>query len=200
MNPLPDEGEEYEAMMAQQAEYPGAGYSASAHEPQHVPPPVHAPAMRSLAAAESAAPMPPAPPPQLVVPQPFPPTVAPAMTVEAQTRGHMLGVTTIASGLGMLLGVRLGGGYGAVAGSLFAGAVVNAYRAATYARRGGPSGKREAAISGTYAVIAAGLGGYVIYKFRPGMAPRTATPNEREDGPSCLTRNEARSCGIRAII
>lgn len=200
MNPMPEEGEEYEAAMAEQAEYPGAGYGPPPVPAEVRQAPAAAYAARPLSAVE-AAPASPGPMPMpLPVPQPFPQTVAPSITIETETRGHMLGVTTLASGLGMLLGVRLGGGYGAVAGSLFAGAAVNAFRAATFVKRGGPQAKREAAISGTYALLAAGLGGYVVYKFRPGMEPRAATPNQREDGPSCLTRNEARSCGIRAII
>lgn len=206
MNPLPPESEEYEAMMAEQASDPGAGYSPmpeaeEAREPtQHrsLPMPQQ---VRPLASSDFSR--------QFVQPmnaavQSFPQTFIPAVEAtinpEIATRGHMLGFTTLASGLGMLLGVRLGGGYGAVAGSLFAGAAVNAYRAAIYVRQGTSEAKKEAAISGTYALLAAGVGGYVLYKFRPGAASKTATANPRDDGPSCLTKNQARNCGIRAII
>lgn len=202
MNPLPPESEEYEAMMAEQASDPGAGYSAMEEPvempalpapthhaiPYQHPQPLSAAEPQAMAAAIQA------------IPQTFLPAVESAINPEFATRGHMLGFTTLASGLGMLLGVRLGGGYGAVAGSLFAGAAVNAYRAALYVREGTQQGKKEAAISGTYALLAAGVGGYVLYKFRPGMSPKAAISNPREDGPSCLTKNQARNCGIRAII
>lgn len=212
MNPVPND-EEYEAMMAEQADIPGAGYGsyesaatmpAESQDGQPEPPP---PA--SMPAPRVAMPMQPQFRPHVrqmpvgafdpnALTQPIVNAVESVTNPEAVVRGHMLGFSTIATGLGMLLGVRLGGGYGAVAGSLFAGSAVNAYRAAIYGKQGTAAGRKEAVISGTYAVIAAGIGGYVLYKFKP-KAPQMKQ-NRREDGPSCLTRNEPRSCGIRAII
>ena len=79
-------------------------------------------------------------------------------------RAHMLGFGLIASSLGAVAGLRIGGVYGGVAGTLFAGSAVNLYRAAMHASRGTPEGNREAIVSGTYSLIAAGLGGYISYK------------------------------------
>lgn len=122
-------------------------------------------------------------------------------SVESEQRGHMLGVATIATALGMLAGVRLGGAYGVVAGSLFAGAAVNGYRAASYGSAGGYENRREAVISGTYAVLAALLGGAVVWKTRELRAEKPEMrPNQERRGSSSLTKNVARSCGIRAIV
>lgn len=206
MNPLPPESEEYEATMAEQASDPGAGYASMPEAEVFSPPAEH----RALPMPQQARPLASSDLPRQFVqpmaaavqafPQTFIPAVEATINPEIATRGHMLGFTTLASGLGMLLGVRLGGGYGAVAGSLFAGAAVNAYRAAVYVRQGTREAKKEAAISGTYALLAAGVGGYVLYKFRPGTTSKIATANPRDDGPSCLTKNQPRNCGIRAII
>jgi hypothetical protein len=76
----------------------------------------------------------------------------------------MLGFGLIASSLGALAGLRIGGVYGGVAGTLFAGSTVNLYRAVIHAARKTPEGHREAIISGTYSLLAAGLGGYIAYK------------------------------------
>jgi hypothetical protein len=104
--------------------------------------------------------------------------------------GHLLGVSTVLVGVGSMLGIRIGGLYGGVAGALFGGAAVNAYRAVTHALAGTEPGDREARISGTYAVVAAGLGGYVAYK-----TPGRAKPNRR----STARANTRRSCDIRPV-
>lgn len=134
---------------------------------------------------------------------PRPGLTRPSVLIDSalETHGRMLGFSTIAASIGMLVGVRLGGGYGAVAGSLFAGSAVNAYRASIYAARGDEFGRKEAVLSGTYAVLAAGLGGAVLWYTRQDRAAATMKTN-RDDrcGRSSLTSNSARSCGIRAIV
>lgn len=163
--------------------------------PPRLPPPAARPAQPPLAAIDAPFGMP------ANIPRPVFPQLPALVDSELQTQGKMLGFSTIATALGMLVGVRLGGGYGAVAGSLFAGSAVNAYRASIYAARGNEAGRKEAVLSGTYAVLAAGLGGAVLWYTRQERAASAMKPN-RDDkcGPSSLTSNSARSCGIRAIV
>jgi hypothetical protein len=79
-------------------------------------------------------------------------------------RAHMLGMSTIAVGVGTVMGMRWGGVYGALSGSLFAGAAVNAYRALQYGMNGDAHSSREAAVSGSYAVATALLASYLAYR------------------------------------
>ena len=86
---------------------------------------------------------------------------------------HMLGLSTVMLATGAVVGIRFGGFYGGVAGSLFGGAAMNAIRAYRTSTSGTPDGKKEALISGTYAIVSAGLGGYLWYigsKKRAGAA------------------------------
>lgn len=129
----------------------------------------------------------------------YQPPVVDAASIDTLQRGHLLGVSTVAAGLGAVLGMRFGGIYGTIAGTLFAGSAVNGYRAALYGIQGDPVGKREAMISGTYALISAGLGGYLIYRMKKEGVGK-ATPNSSESNDSCATKNGRRSCGIRAIV
>ncbi len=117
-----------------------------------------------------------------------------------KSRGHMLGFATVALGLGAVLGARLGGVYGGIAGTLFAGAATNGYRALLHGLEKTPEGKREALISGTWSVVAAGAGGYLLYATRKRAAEGEMTPNRDSGEDSCATKNGRRSCGIRAII
>ncbi|MBW2672289.1 MAG: hypothetical protein JRD89_02585 [Deltaproteobacteria bacterium] len=102
--------------------------------------------------------------------------------------GHLLGFSTLAVSIGAIAGTRYGGMYGGVAGSLFGGALVNIYRAVRFAMDGSPEADREAAISGTYALAAAGFGGAVIYKLD---RKRRLVPN------SSARSNGRRSCDFR---
>lgn len=122
-----------------------------------------------------------------------------AETLAASERGHMLGFSTLAAGTGALIGLRFGGIYGFVSGSLFAGAAVNGLRAVLQGLQKTPAGKREAIVSGTYALAAAGFGGYLIYLMKKESAMKKATPN-RSDDDSCASPNGRRSCGIRPIV
>jgi hypothetical protein len=129
----------------------------------------------------------------------YQPPSSEASNLDTAQRGHMLGVSTVAAGLGAVLGMRFGGIYGTIAGTLFAGSAINGYRAALYGIQGDPVGKREAMISGTYALISAGLGGYLIYRMKKEGLGK-ATPNTSDSDDSCATKNGRRSCGIRAIV
>jgi len=122
-----------------------------------------------------------------------------AETLAASERGHMLGFSTLAAGTGALIGLRFGGVYGFVSGTLFAGAAVNGLRAVLQGLQKTPAGKREAIVSGTYALAAAGFGGYLIYLMKKESAMKKATPN-RSDDDSCASPNGRRSCGIRPIV
>ncbi len=94
--------------------------------------------------------------------------------------GHVLGVVTIAVGIGVAAGIYYGGPFGAVAGSLFGGSVANAYKAVTAYKSGTPDGDAEAKVSATYAILAAALGGWVAYKF---AKPRTGYERNPEAAP-----------------
>jgi hypothetical protein len=99
--------------------------------------------------------------------------------------GHLLGFSTLAVSIGAIVGTRYGGMYGGVAGSLFGGAVVNIYRAVRFAMEGSPEADKEAIVSGTYALAAAGFGGAVIYKLDRGARARRnpSTPKARCSDP-----------------
>lgn len=115
-------------------------------------------------------------------------------------RGNMLGFNTVATSLGIVLGLRFGGIYGGVAGSLFAGSASNGYRAILHAMRKTPEGNREALISGTWSVVAAGLAGFIVYKTKDWRKKgKVGEDVEEETGRSVLT-NRPRSRRIRAII
>lgn len=75
---------------------------------------------------------------------------------------HMLGLATVAVPVGVFTGFRYGGMYGGVAGALLAGAVVNGLR--TLKLTGTPDSNNEAVISGTYALLGAALGGYLLWR------------------------------------
>jgi len=107
--------------------------------------------------------------------------------------GHLLGFSTLAVSIGAIVGTRYGGLYGGVAGSLFGGSMVNVYRAVRFAMDGSPEADREAVISGTYALAAAGFGGAVVYKLD---RKRRAVPNAT--APNSAARyNGRRSCDFR---
>ena len=122
------------------------------------------------------------------------PLPAPVVVVQAAApnpdvteRAHMLGFGLIASSLGALAGLRIGGVYGGVAGTLFAGSTVNLYRAVIHASRKTPEGHREAIISGTYSLLAVGLGGYIAYK--TGKLGKDATTQSTYTPPLPLISN-----------
>jgi len=110
--------------------------------------------------------------------------------------GHMLGMSTIVVGLATLIGYRYGGVWGGLAGSFFGGSALNGYRAAAYAWEGNQQSDHEAIVSGTYALLAAGIGGYIAYRTHTSSgAPVRVNPSEREES----RENSRRSCGIRPV-
>lgn len=104
----------------------------------------------------------------------------------------MLGFTCVAVGLGALGGSRWGP-KGAAAGAIAGGAVVNAARALLYAFKPQAEAKKEAIVSGTWALLCGGIAGYLIWHVR---AKASVRPNEK---PRCATENGARRCGIRPV-
>lgn len=124
----------------------------------------------------------------------------PRSNPDVTQRGNMLGFATVAAGVGAVAGTRFGGLYGGIAGTLFAGAATNAYRAFMHYRSGTEAGRNEAMVSGTWSIVAAGLGGYLLYMTKGKRASTEMTPNKQEPEEPCLTKNGRRSCGIRAIV
>lgn len=92
---------------------------------------------------------------------------------------HNLGVTILATALGVAGGWRYGGPYGGLAGGLFGGAAVNVYRAFKAFKTGLPESDKEAAISGTYAVGAGVIGAVIWAKL---VEPRKMIPNTKKSG------------------
>lgn len=117
---------------------------------------------------------------------PPPPPLAPGGS-------HQLGVATLLAGGGAVVGARFGGVYGALAGVFFGGSATNLYRAYLFSSRGDEASDREAVVSGTYALAAAAVGGYVAWRLseRPD-APLTPNPRTHQ-------RNTPRSCKFRPI-
>jgi hypothetical protein len=67
-------------------------------------------------------------------------------------------------GTGTVIGLHYGGVYGAMAGSLFAGSGLNAARAFYYLTRDEPDARREAVVSGSYAIAISVLAGWLTHK------------------------------------
>ena len=101
----------------------------------------------------------------MVAPQSMVQVEPPAVLSEVWKYGnaHMLGISTVVVATCTIVGMRFGGLYGAVAGSLAGGSALNALRAAKVVTGNHPEARREALVSGSYALIAAGLSGYLIY-------------------------------------
>jgi hypothetical protein len=158
---------------------------------------------------EPADPLWPGPPPAMApVPQqpvipPLPP-VAPmisspaggplqqAVGVIPQQHAHLLGLSVIGAACGATLGFRYGGGYGAIAGGVLGGSAVNVYRAFRHLREGTTEGKKEAMVSGTYAIATAALGSLIWWKLAAkgqGSLQRTYSSNRCRSNPM--------GCGIR---
>jgi hypothetical protein len=115
-----------------------------------------------------------------------------------QDRG-MLGYTLIAAAGGAAAGMYYGGAWGALAGSLFGGAIISAYRAASSMKEGTDDGDKEAITSGTYAVGAAAIGGVIWAKLvgpRSGYARNTSRRRKKQS--SCATENPD-ACDIRPV-
>lgn len=88
--------------------------------------------------------------------------------------GHTLGLALLMSGVGSLVGLHYGGLYGGAAGVLYGGATVNAVRAGRNLLAGTPEADHEAAVSGTYAVLCAGLASWILWRTLPQRKTRHA--------------------------
>lgn len=93
-------------------------------------------------------------------------------------KAHTLGLSVIGIALGAAVGYKYGGFYGSVAGTLGAGALINAYRAYRYAVDGTEESDKEAKVSGTYAVGAAVLSGVIWAKLVESSHKMHANPDD----------------------
>jgi len=124
---------------------------------------------------------------------PAAPNTAPVLSPLGPGGSHQLGVATLLAGLGAVVGVRLGGVYGGVAGVFFGGAATNLYRAYLFGSIGDEASDQEAVVSGTYALAAAAVGGYVAWRLSA-RSGAPLTPN-----PSTAEQSGPRSCKFRPI-
>ena len=110
-----------------------------------------------------------------------------------QQHAHLLGLSVLGTACGVTVGFRYGGGYGAISGGVLAGSAVNIYRAFKNLGEGTPEGRREAMVSGTYAIGAAVLGSLIWWKLAAkGQAGygKTYSSNRCRANPG--------GCGIRS--
>lgn len=84
-----------------------------------------------------------------------------ATTSDAGDRA-LLGAAFVLVGVGAALGATKGGLFGSIAGALYGGATVNAVRAARVAK----TDSKEAMVSGTFAIVGAGVATYLLWKER----------------------------------
>lgn len=132
------------------------------------------------------------------LPVQFPMDQMPPEFLETQAVGvmnhegsHMLGLSVLTFAVGAAAGTYYSrSAYGGIAGSLFAGAALNAYRAFHYYQTATEEDDEEAKISGTYAVAAAGLGAFIWHKF---VEPKRATPNKGD------YEENTEACNIRPV-
>lgn len=80
----------------------------------------------------------------------------------------LLGAAFLIVGVGHLIGGMKGGLLGSLAGGFYGGAAVNAVRAA----RSYKSQPKEATISGTFAILGAGIGTYLLWKLGENKAKK----------------------------
>jgi hypothetical protein len=154
--------------------------SISAAEVEALPPPgvmsqPFEPAFQNPAATSTA--MVPAPMPPMMQPGYGMPPMEAAGQMPAEG-SHMLGLATLAVGVGGLLGYRYGGIYGSLAGGLVGGALVNGYRALYYYQEGTEDGDKEAGVAATYAVLSGAVATYLVAKH---VEPRTDDDEDDED-------------------
>jgi hypothetical protein len=98
---------------------------------------------------------------------------------------HSLGLTLLLVAVGGGVGLKLGGGMGGVAGTLYGGALANAIRAARCVTHGTGDGDKEALRSSTWALVGAGIASYLVYRESQKKKParRNADEDETETDP-----------------
>jgi hypothetical protein len=106
---------------------------------------------------------------------------APTTPVVAPENGHSLGLALLLVTVGAGVGLKMGGTMGGVSGGLFGGAAVNAFRAARCVTQGTKDADKEALVSGTWAIVAAALGGYLAYQEHKKASPALAKRNKSEE-------------------
>lgn len=99
-------------------------------------------------------------------PQPFPARKKKGLGEPPQRTSAALGLSLLLVGVGAALGAKYRGMFGGIAGGLYGGALINGIRAVRSLTDGAPSSDTEAAISGTYALLGAGVATYVLYQTR----------------------------------
>lgn len=160
--------------------------------PSHVNPMVRQPGAPSAPPPAAPAPgCPGAPPPgypAVRVPAGSPArSLQPPMGQIEHERAHMLGLSVVGIGLGSAVGWHYGGGGGALAGTVFGGAAVNAYRAYHYFMEGTPDATKEAMINATYAVVLTGLAAW-WWSENVAEGPAELTPNQPTPSEPCHIR------------
>jgi hypothetical protein len=116
----------------------------------------------------------------------------------ATTDRGTLGFTLVAAVGGAAAGGYYGGAWGALAGSLFGGAAVSAYRAMSHVKDGTPDADKEAITSGTYAVGAGVIGGVIWAKLVEPRERMTANKPRRKSRVSRALENPD-DCDIRPV-
>jgi hypothetical protein len=124
-----------------------------------------------------------------------------SMGVIEHEMAHTLGLSVISVAVGATLGVKYGGLYGGIAGSLFAGAVVNAYRAFSHYKEGTEEDDAEAKVSGTYAVGAAAIGAVLWTKLASKSAAYERNYDDDDDDDDDEPKRVAANpdCDIRPV-
>jgi hypothetical protein len=126
-----------------------------------------------------------------------PPTHGGVLGQVDQGRGT-LGYTVIAAAGGAAAGLYYGGVWGALAGSLFGGAAVSAFRALKHVKDGTDQSDKEAVTSGTYAVGAAAIGGVIWAKLvEPQAGYARNKPRRKKQSRDVLENADA--CSIRPV-
>lgn len=179
------------------------GPSMDAPEEPRVPPPQGYNFGPSAVPLPAQAPMPGMPGPPLRLPQrQMHPTMMDELGDFEHEAGHTLGISILGIVAGAAIGTYYGGPFGGLAGSLFAGAGINAYRAMKYYTAG--TDDSEAKVSGTYAVVSAAAGGALWYYFvsERQQKPMRRNASKRSGGRRDykeFSQNAPDDCNIRPV-
>jgi len=129
----------------------------------------------------------------------FDPSFGYGLGPDVEAGSHLLGLSVLAVTIGAIAGMKYGGPYGGVAGTAFAGGAVNGYRALRYFQEGTDESTAEATVSGTYALLAFGIGALVWHKLaNPEEKPYKANAEAPPTDELGYASNSGR-CGIRPV-